>query len=99
METRNSDIVPFKAVPPGVMLKSELEEQGVKQRDFAKRIGVQPSHLSELINGKRAITADIATRIEAALGIPAKFWLDLQNQYELDIINIAKRSDKSRRIA
>lgn len=93
METRNSDIVPFKAVPPGVMLKSELEEQGVKQRDFAKRIGMQPSHLSELINGKRAITADIATRIEAALGIPAKFWLDLQNQYELDIINIAKRSE------
>ena len=99
METNNERITPFKAFPPGETLKDELEERGIKQKDFAKQIGMQPSHLSELINGKLAISADIADRMENALGIPAQFWMNLQSSYELNLINIAKRSDKSRRIA
>ncbi len=91
METNNERPIPFKAFPPGLTLKSELEERDIKQKDFAKQIGMQPSHLSELIKGKMAITADIADRIESVLGISAEFWLNMQSSYELNLINIAKR--------
>lgn len=93
METKNKEVVPFKAVPPGLTLLEELEERGIKQKDFAKQIGMQPSHLSELLKGKRAINAEIASNLEAALDIPARFWLNLQSGYELDKINIAKRDE------
>lgn len=93
METKNKEVVPFKAVPPGLTILAELEERGIKQKDFAKQIGMQPSHLSELIKGKRAINAEIASNLEAALDIPARFWLNLQSGYELDKIYIAKRNE------
>lgn len=93
MEIKNDELVPFKAVPPGLTLKSELEERNIKQKDFAKQIGMQPSHLSELIKGKRAINAEIADKLATALGIPARFWLNMQCGYEVDLINIAKRDE------
>ena len=42
------------AVHPGMMIKPELEERGISQKDFAKMVGTQASHLSEVLNGKRA---------------------------------------------
>jgi HTH-type transcriptional regulator/antitoxin HigA len=78
------------AVPPGATLKLELEERGISQKDFAAQIGMRPSHLSELINGKRTLTVQTALRLENVLNIPAKIWLNLQTNYELDLINLQK---------
>ena len=47
----NNNPAPFMAVHPGMMIKPELVERGISQKDFAKMIGVQPSHLSEVLNG------------------------------------------------
>ncbi len=84
MATKNENPAPFMAVHPGMMIKPELEERGISQKEFAKMLGTQPSHLSEVLNGKRALTTDMAVKIEAALGIPAKILLSAQTQYELE---------------
>ena len=89
METKKDDSIvlneslPFFAVHPGYILKEELKERGIKQKDFAGKIGMEASHLSALIHGTRNVTAAIAERLEKGLGIPAYLWLNLQNRFNL----------------
>lgn len=73
------------SIHPGEVLQSELAERGIKQKDFAVSIGMEPSHLSALVHGKRNITPSIANRLEQALGIPATVWMNLQSRYNLDL--------------
>ena len=84
MGKRNESPMPFMAVSPGMMIKPELEERKISQKSFAKMLGVQASHLSEVLNGKRALTTDLAMKIESAIGLPAKVLLSAQTQYELE---------------
>ena len=55
-----NDVVPLYALHPGGTLREELRERKIKQKDFARSMGMQASHLSALINGKRNITPAIA---------------------------------------
>ena len=87
MATRNENPAPFMAVHPGMMIKPELKERGISQKDFAKMLGVQASHLSEVLNGKRALTKDLAVKIEGAIGLPAKMLLSAQTQYDLESVS------------
>ena len=84
MATRNETPAPFMAVHPGMMIKPELDERGISQKEFAKMLGTQPSHLSEVLNGKRALTTELAVKIENAIGLSAKILLSAQTQYELE---------------
>ena len=72
------------AVHPGMMVKPELVERGITQKEFAKMLGIQASHLSEVLNGKRALSTDLAVKIEEAIGLPAKLLLSAQAQYDLE---------------
>lgn len=99
MATRNENPAPFMAVHPGMMIKPELEERGISQKDFAKMVGVQASHLSEVLNGKRGLTKDLAVKIESAIGLPAKVLLSAQAQYELEFVNPASDNKKEETIA
>ncbi len=76
------------AVHPGMMIKPELEERGISQKEFATMLGVQASHLSEVLNGKRALTTDMAIKIESAIGLPARVLLSAQTQYDLESTNV-----------
>ena len=87
------------AVHPGMMIKPELEERGISQKDFAKMVGIQASHLSEVLNGKRALTTDLAIKIESAIGLPAKVLLAAQTQYELESANPASDNKEKETIA
>ena len=93
METKNKQerIVPFMATHPGEILQAELLERGIKQKDFAAMIGMQPTHLNALIHGKRNVTASVALRLEEALDIPATSWMALQHGYEIDSRAIKQR--------
>lgn len=81
METNAKDIIPARATHPGSVLKSELQARGIKQKDFAKVIGMPAPNLSEIVKGKRHITEAIAIKLEQALGIPFQTWMNLQNRY------------------
>ena len=99
MGKRNESPVPFMAVSPGMMIKPELEERGITQKDFAKMLGIQPSHLSEVLNGKRALTTELAMKIEGTIGLPAQILLSAQTQYELESANAATRDKKHETVA
>ncbi|MBR5924257.1 MAG: HigA family addiction module antidote protein [Bacteroidales bacterium] len=92
METRN-DVRPCLPVHPGGILKEELRERGIKQKTFAEMIGMRPSHLNALLHGSRNISPQLAARIEDALHIPARVWLNLQLNYNLDTIRTSELVD------
>ncbi len=69
---------------PGELLGEELEARDITQKDFAEAIGLRPSHLNELIKGKRNISALLAIKIEKELDIDADIWMRLQVQFDLD---------------
>jgi HTH-type transcriptional regulator/antitoxin HigA len=99
MATKNENPTPFMAVHPGMMIKPELVERGISQKDFAKMVGIQASHLSEILNGKRALTTDLAVKIESAIGLPAKVLLSAQTQYELESANAVTDNNEKETIA
>lgn len=70
-------------VHPGEVLANELEARSEVKSAFAIRIGMYPSHFSNLLKGKRDISANIAIKLEQELDIPAEFWLGLQMDYDL----------------
>ena len=82
------NIIPAYNIHPGEDLKDELEARGIKQKELAEAIKVQPNFVSEIINGKRNITPQLALKLQAALGINAAFWLGLQADYDLNLIRL-----------
>lgn len=76
-----NNLTPFEPTHPGEILREELEARGISQTKFAKDLGMKVSLINELINGKRNFTIEYALMIEAALGIDADFWINLQTDY------------------
>jgi addiction module HigA family antidote len=73
-------------VHPGEMLREEfMQPLGLTVAELARRIGVPPNRISQLVHGKRAMTADTALRLEQYLGWPARIWMQLQAEYDLEL--------------
>ena len=92
MVTRN-EIRPYSPQHPGSILKIELEERGIKQKDFAESIGMRPSHLNALLHGARNISPRVAARIETVLGLSAQVLLNLQTNYDLDVVRASNQQE------
>ena len=86
------------ATHPGEMIKDELKERRMTQKQLANETGIKASVLSETINGKRSISLNVAIALEKALGIPADVWMNMQTQYNIDSANIATRGSKSEKV-
>lgn len=82
---KTSDITPAKAIHPGEILLDELEAREISQKDFAIKLGIQPTQLNEIIKGKRGITAEHAVLISKGLNMEPMIWQNLQKLYELDL--------------
>lgn len=95
METRNERLAPLRAVHPGEILLEELKERGITQKAFASLIGVQASHLSEFIRGRRNMNEEWAMRFERALGIPFQTWMSLHAGYVYDAKAVAARTESA----
>jgi addiction module HigA family antidote len=79
-----TDLLP--PVHPGeVLLEEFLHPAGVSQYRLAKDISVPARRINEIVHGKRAVTADTALRLARYFGTSARFWLNLQAQYDLDV--------------
>lgn len=70
------------AFHPGYYLKEIVEESGLTQEDFAKRLGTTPKNLSILIRGEQNLSIDVATKLSSMLGTTVKYWLNLQQSYD-----------------
>lgn len=88
------NLTPFVATHPGEMIKDELKERNMTQKQLAAETGIKVSVLSETINGKRSVSLSVAVAIEKVLGVPADVLMNMQTQYDLDTANIANRGNE-----
>ncbi|MBF0153730.1 MAG: HigA family addiction module antidote protein [Magnetococcales bacterium] len=70
--------------PGEVLLEEFLKPMELSQNDLARRIGVSPRRINEIVLGKRAITADTDLRLARFFGVSEGFWLGLQMDHELE---------------
>ena len=73
------------AIHPGEHLAEELEELGMSAAELARQLDVPTNRVTEILNGRRAITGDTALRLAHFFGTRAEFWLNLQSLYELRV--------------
>ena len=70
-------------IHPGEILANELDELNLSAASLARELRVPTNRVTQILNGKRAITADTALRLGQWLGTGPELWLNLQKQYEL----------------
>ena len=71
-------------ITPGEILREDfMEPLDISINQLARDLSVPPNRISEIVNGKRAITADTALRLQRYFGVEAQFWLNLQTEYDL----------------
>ncbi len=72
-------------IHPGEILADELTELGMSGAELARQIHVPPNRISQIVAGKRSISADTALRLGKWFGTGPKIWLNLQQTYDLDL--------------
>ena len=84
----------LKNIHPGEVLKEEfLEPLGITAYRLSKDTFIPQTRISEILKGKRRVTADSALRFAKYFGTSAKFWLGLQDDYDLEEEGINKKSE------
>src|SRR5258706_14749797 len=71
------------AIHPGEILSDELNELEVTPTELSRQLSVPPNRISQIIQGKRAITGDTALRLGHWFQTSPQFWLNLQSAYDL----------------
>jgi len=85
-------------VHPGRLLKRELLARNLSANRMELDIGVPSGRVRNIINGRRAITADTAVRLGRYFGNSAQFWLDLQGQYDIGLVEREKGAEIAKRV-
>jgi antitoxin HigA-1 len=83
---------------PGRFLKRELAARGLSANRLALDLGVPSGRITDILNGRRAISADTAVRLGRYFGNSAQFWIDLQGQYEITLVERDKGAEIARRV-
>jgi len=73
-------------IHPGETISDIIIDRGMTQKELAVRTGVSEPFLSDVINGKKSISKGLAIGLEYAFGIPSSFWLNLQANYDAEVI-------------
>lgn len=83
---------------PGRLLKRELEARGLSANRLALDLGVPSGRITDILNGRRGITADTAVRLGRYFGSRPQFWLDLQSQYEIALVERNRGAEIAQRV-
>ena len=76
----------FKPIHPGEILREEfMQPMGISINHLAREIYVPPGRISEIVNGKRGITADTALRLARYFSVSPETWMGLQAEYDLRV--------------
>ena len=90
-ESLKNRFVSAVPISPGDVLQREfLEVHSISQRSLARAIGVPVMRISEIVRGKRGVSADTAMRLARYFGTTPEFWLNLQSGWELSLVKQAK---------
>jgi addiction module HigA family antidote len=83
---------------PGRLLKRELAARKLSANRLSLDIGVPSGRITDILNGRRSITADTALRLGRYFGNSAQFWLDLQSQYDIAVVEREKGGEIAKRV-
>lgn len=86
------------AAHSGRVLKRELTSRSLSANRLALDIGVPSGRITDTLNGRRSVTADTAVRLGRYFGNSAQFWLDLQSQYDIAMIERERGAEITRRV-
>ncbi|MEY3201176.1 MAG: hypothetical protein RIR70_726 [Pseudomonadota bacterium] len=84
--------------PGEILLEDFMKPMGLSARQLAADIDVSPSRISELVNGKRPITADTALRLGLFFNMEPRFWMNLQTEYDMRVTSRTLREKIAPRI-
>lgn len=81
------------AFHPGYYIKEIVEESGLTQEDFAKRLDTTPKNLSLLVRGEQNLSIDIAMKLSRMINTSVTYWLNLQNAYDTAIAEFKSQEE------
>ena len=81
------------AFHPGYYIKEIVDESGLTQEDFAKRLDTTPKNLSLLIRGEQNLSIEMAVKLSRMLGTTVNYWLNIQNAYDALIAEIKSEEE------
>jgi HTH-type transcriptional regulator/antitoxin HigA len=90
------DFEPDWTVHPGRIVKEFLDDDEYTNEAFAKKVGWSVKFLEDLLDGKTSITNDMAEKFCKVLGMSKQFWLNLQANYEEDLIRLKKAKQQEK---
>ena len=91
--------MPKRPVHPGEVLSEDvLAPLGLSANKLASALGIPANRISEIVAGKRAVTADTALRLARFLGTSAEFWVGLQAEFDLDTARLKMAKDVIRQV-
>ena len=85
-------ISPDLVIHPGETIFDILEDRNLTQKELAQRAGVSEAFLSDVIHGKKDISRGLAMGLEYALGVPSSFWLNLQANYDAELLSLQEEA-------
>lgn len=77
-------------IHPGETIKEILEDKKMTQEELAIRTGYSAKHISEIVSGKKDISSKFANALEYVFGIPTQFWVNLQGNYDKEVLELEK---------
>ncbi len=83
---------------PGRLLKRELQARGLSANRLALDLGVPSGRITDILNGRRSITADTAVRLGRYFGNGSRFWIDLQGQYDIALVERERGDEIAERV-
>ena len=85
-------------IHPGRLLKRELRARSLSANRLALDLGVPSGRITDILNGRRSITADTALRLGRYFGNSAQFWLDLQGQHDIAAVEQERGAEIAERV-
>ena len=83
---------------PGRLLKRELLARGLSANRLPLDLGVPSGRITDIVNGRRSITADTAVRLGRYFGNTPQFWIDLQGQYDIAVVERDRGEEIAKRV-
>src|SRR5216684_6816470 len=83
---------------PGRLLRRELEARALSANRLALDLGVPSGRITDILNGRRSISADTAVRLGRYFRNNAQFWLDLQSQYDIALVERERGAEIAKRV-
>ena len=79
----------YIATPPGATIKEMIDDRGISEAQLAASLDESEEFVRDLLEGEVELTAEVAARLEAALGMRASFWVDYERLYREKLNKVA----------